>query len=165
MAISSTLQPVSAQVPTTAQALFVRYLLAVLIDLVVLCLFDEYSERVQVDTFTTALLAAILLQFLLKVTLVIEHRIADWFKTKPGALWRITRFLSAWLILFGSKFVILEAIVFAFGDGVQFFGALHGVVALIVVLIVMILAEEVVARTYRRLAGWGETPSGQGGAA
>lgn len=162
MAISSTLQPVSAQVPTTAQALFVRYLLAVLIDLVVLCLFDEYSEKVQIDGFTTALLAAVLLQFLLKITLVIEHRIAGWFKTKPGTMWRITRFLSAWLILFGSKFVILEAIVFAFGDGVQFFGVLHGVVTLIVVLIVMILAEEVVARTYRRLADWGETPTEEG---
>jgi len=159
MSISSTLQPVSARVPTTAQALFVRYLLAVLIDLVVLGLYDQYSAKVEIDTFTTMLLAAVLLQFLLKATLIIEHRVADWFKEKPGTAWRIARFLSAWLILFGSKFVILEAIVFAFGDDVQFFGALHGVITLIVVLIVMILAEELVARTYRRLAGWGETPT------
>ena len=152
MAFSSTLQPVSAQVPTTAQALFVRYVLAVLIDLVVLNLFDEYADNVQIDSFTISLLAAVLLQILLKLTLLLEHRIATWFKTKPGRIWTVTRFLTAWLILFGSKFVFLEAINIAFGDRVQFFGMLHGVVTLIVVLLVMILAEEAVARTYRWLA-------------
>ncbi len=154
MAFSSTMQPVSAQVPSTAQSLFVRYLLAVLIDLVVLGLFNEYSSKVEIDGFTTALLAAVLLQLLLKLTLVLEHKVAGWFKTRPGTAWKVGRFFAAWLILFGSKFVILEAIVFAFGNDVQFFGALHGVLTLIVVLIVMILAEELVARTYRRLADW-----------
>lgn len=158
MSISSTLQPVSTQTPSTAQALYVRYILAVLIDLVVLNLFDEYSENVAIASFTVSLFAAIVLQFLLKLTLVIEHRIAAWFKTRPGKLWRTARFLSAWLILFGSKFVILETINIAFGDSVQFFGRLHGVLTLIIVLIVMILAEEAVARTYRRLADW---PSGK----
>ena len=159
MSISSTLGPVSAEVPTTAQSLFVRYLLAVLIDLVVLNLFDEYSANVQIESFTVSLFAAILLQFLLKLTLVIEHKIGAWFKAKPGRAWTFARFFTAWLILFGSKFVILEAINIAFGDGVQFFGMLHGVVTLIVVLIVMILAEEVVARTYRRLSGWTDKES------
>jgi len=151
MGISSTLQPVSTQVPSTAQTLFVRYILAVLIDLVVLNLFNEYSKNVEIETFTISLLAAVLLQVLLKLTLVLEHRIAAWFKTRPGIFWTVARFLTAWLILFGSKFVILEAINIAFGDSVKFLGALHGVLTLIVVLIVMILAEEVVARIYRRL--------------
>ena len=161
MAFSSTLQPVTAQVPSTAQSLFVRYLLAVLIDLVVLNLFDEYSAKVQIESFTISLLAAALLQFLLKLTLVVEHRIAAWFKTRPGKAWTVARFLSAWLVLFGSKFVILEAIDIAFGDSVQFFGMLHGVLTLIVVLIVMLLAEELVARVYRRLSRWpeGDAPS------
>ena len=154
MAISSTLQPVSAEVPTAAQALFVRYVLAILIDLVVLNLFDEYSENVVVESFTISLWAAILLQLLLKLTLVLEHRVAAWFKRRPGTAWTVARFFAAWLILFGSKFVILEALNIAFGDELQFFGILHGVLTLIVVLIVMILAEEVVARTYRKLADW-----------
>ena len=151
MGISSTLQPVSTQVPSTAQTLFVRYILAVLIDLVVLNLFNEYSKNVEIETFTISLLAAVLLQVLLKLTLVLDPRIAAWFKTRPGTFWTVARFLTAWLILFGSKFVILEAINIAFGDSVKFLGALHGVLTLIVVLIVMILAEEVVARIYRRL--------------
>ncbi len=59
------------------------------------------------------------------------------------------RFFCAWLVLFGSKFVILEALSFALGGSVQFSGAFHGLVALIVM---MVVAEEAVARLYRRLA-------------
>ena len=62
------------------------------------------------------------------------------------------RFFCAWLVLFGSKFVILEALSFAFGDSVKFEGVLHGIVWLIVVVLTMVLVEEIVARIYRRLA-------------
>ena len=152
MSLSNDLQPVSAAAPTTAQSLYARYLVAILIDLAVLNLFDEYSENVVIESFTISLLAALLLQVLLRLTLWFEHVVAVWFKKKPGAFWTVSRFLAAWLILFGSKFVILGAIDIAFGDRVLFLGALHGVVTLIVVLIVMILAEEIVTRIYRRLA-------------
>lgn len=152
MSSESVFAPETAQIPTTRQTLFIRYLLAILIDLVVLGLFDEYSANVEIDTFTTALLAAVLLQILLKLTLNLEHRVAGYFKTKPGRQWKFARFFAAWLIMFGSKFVILEAIDMAFGDSVKFYGMLNGVLTLIVVLIVIVLAEEVVVRIYRRLA-------------
>ena len=61
------------------------------------------------------------------------------------------RWFSAWLVLFGSKFVILEAIAMAFGDQVYFGGVYHGIVTLIVVIIVMLIAEELVVRLYRKL--------------
>jgi len=58
----------------------------------------------------------------------------------------------AWLILFGSKFVILEALSLAFGDLVQFHGVLHGIVWLIIVVVTMVVVEELVVRLYRKLA-------------
>jgi hypothetical protein len=146
------LQPASALAPSNRQRLFVRYFTAILIDLTVLNLFDEYSENVEIDSFTVSLFAALLLQLLLKLTLAIEHRVADYFNAKQGGFAKFMRFLSAWLILFGSKFVILEAISFAFGDKVSFYGVLHGLITLIVVLVVMLLAEEIVVRFYRSLA-------------
>jgi hypothetical protein len=152
MSSESVFEPESALPLTNRQTLFIRYLLAILIDLVVLNLFDEYSANVEIESFTTLLFAAILLQILLKLTLNLEHRVAGYFKTKPGRQWKVARFFAAWLILFGSKFVILEAIDMAFGDSVKFYGMLNGVLTLIVVLIVMVLAEEVVARIYRKLA-------------
>jgi hypothetical protein len=143
--------PASAEGPTNRQRLFVRYFMAILIDLTVLNLFVEYSPHVAVDSFTISLLAAVLLQVLLKITIAIEHRVAAWFNTKPGAFARFMRFFTAWLILFGSKFVILEVLDVAFGDSLLFGGPLHGLVVLIVVIVVMLLAEEVVVRFYRRL--------------
>jgi len=134
-----------------SQKLFVRYLVAVLIDLTVLNLFDEFWGLVTVDPFSVSVLAAILLQVLLKATLILEHRVADYFIAKSGGLARFMRYFTAWLILFGSKFVMLGAIDFAFGDDVLFTGPVHGVVAFIVVVVVMLAAEEVAVRIYRRL--------------
>jgi hypothetical protein len=152
MVTEKNLEPASAQAPSTRQSLFVRYLLAILIDLTVLNLFEEYSANVTIDSFTTSLFAAVLLQVLLKLTMMLEHRVAAYFNARSGGVAKFMRFFCAWLILFGSKFVILEAIDFAFGDDVEFSGILHGVIPLIVVLITMVIAEEVVVRIYRRLA-------------
>jgi hypothetical protein len=146
------LLPATAAAPSDRQRLFLLFFVGVLIDLVVLCLFNEYSNKVYVDTFTTALLAAILLQVLLKATIVAEHRILAKFAGKTGAAWKSLKYFTAWLILFGSKFVILEALSFAFQKDVHFEGVLHGLVWLIIVVVTMVIAEELVARIFRRLA-------------
>jgi len=138
-------------IPSNRQRLFVRYLMATLIDLTVLNLFDEYWGYVTVASFTISIFAAILLQVLLKATLKLEHVVAGYFNAKSGGFAKGMRFLSAWLILFGSKFIMLGAINFAFGDEVLFTGPLHGVVAFIAVVIVMLAAEELITRLYRRL--------------
>ena len=140
------------EIPYTRQPLFVRYLMAILIDLTVLNLFDEYWELVTINSFTISILAAMILQVLLKVTLALEHRVALYFNSKTGAVAKFFRYLSAWLILFGSKFVMLGAIDFAFGDDVDFAGPLDGLVAFFVVVMVMLAAEEILVRFYRRLA-------------
>jgi uncharacterized protein (DUF2062 family) len=88
----------------------------------------------------------------LKLTIAIEHRVAAYFKARQGGFSRFMRYFSAWLLLFGSKFVILEAIAIAFGDNVYFGGPLHGLVILIVVIIAMLVAEEAIVQLYRRLA-------------
>ena len=136
---------------SSGQRLFVRYLLAVLIDLTILNLFDEFWALVSIDPFSVSVLAAVLLQVLLKATLVLEHKVAGYFNSKSGGFARFMRYFTAWLILFGSKFVMLGAIDFAFGDDVVFTGPLHGVVSFIVVVVVMLAAEEAAVRIYRRL--------------
>jgi hypothetical protein len=146
------LYPASVQEPTNKQRLFLRYFTAILIDLTVLNLFVEYSEYVVIDSFTISLLAALLLQVLLKLTIAAEHRVAAYFKARKGGFAKFMRYFSAWVLLFGSKFVILEALAIAFGDKVHFGGPIHGLVMLIVVLVVMLVAEEVIVRIYRRLA-------------
>lgn len=145
------LLPASAQTYSNNQRLFMRYFTAILIDLVVLELFVEYSSLVVIESFTISLLCAVVLQILLKLTIAVEHKVAEYFNAKTGAFNRFMRFFCAWLVLFGSKFVILEAIAFAFGKHVYFGGPFHGLIILIVVIVVMLVAEELVVRLYRRL--------------
>ena len=148
-----TLMPVSATgTHSDRQRLFLLYFVGALVDLVVLGLFDQYSDKVFVDTFTTMLLASVVLQLLLKATIAVEHKVAAYFKAKPGGFWKFMRFFCAWLVLFGSKFVILEALTLAFGEDVKFEGVLHGIVWLIIVVVTMVIAEEIVVRIYRKMA-------------
>ncbi len=83
--------------------------------------------------------------------MAIEHRVALFYKSRPGGRAKFMRIFSAWAILFGSKLVMLEAIDIAFGHRVAFNGAFHGVVAFVVVVIAMVIAEEAVARFVRVL--------------
>lgn len=142
----------SANAPSSNQQLFLRYFTAILLDLVVLNLFAEYWHLVTIESFTVSLLAAILLQMLLKMTLALEHRVGLYFNTKSGGLAKFLRVFCAWLILFLSKFVILFAIDFAFGDAITFGGPLHGVVVFIAVVVAILATEEMVVRFYRKLA-------------
>lgn len=134
------------------QLLFIKFILAVLVDLVVLGLFNEYWEYVVIDSFSIALIAALLLQILLKLTLIFEHKVAAYFNKKSGTLPKVMRFLSAWAILFFSKLIMLEAINQAFGDHVLFLGPFHGVIAFIVVVVAILVAEGVISKVYKSLA-------------
>ena len=144
--------PATYDPPTDRQRLFLRYYTGVLIDLTLLNLFAEYWSDVKVSSFTVSLLAAILLQFLLKLTIWVEHHVATWFKKHPGKLWTFMRYFGAWLVLFGSKFVILEALSVVFQGRVHFEGPFHGIIALIVVAIAMVVVEELIVRIYRKMA-------------
>ena len=143
--------PASAEMPSDRQRLFLRYFTGVLINLVVLNLFDEFTTKVEVHSFSVSLLAAVLLQALLKATIAVEHKVAVFFQSRPGGFNKFLRYFGAWFVLFVSKFVILEALAFAFGDSVRFEGAFHGLITLIIVVMAMIIAEELVVRLYRKI--------------
>ena len=137
---------------TQRQLLFLKYTLIVLIDLVVLGLFNQYWDLVFIETFTIAMFTAMLLQFLMQVAMKIEHMAADYFfGGKTGTRVKVMRGVSAWAIIFVSKLVILEAISLSFGDSVVFSGPMHGVVSFIVVVTGIIIAEQAVMWIYRSL--------------
>jgi hypothetical protein len=132
----------------TPQRLFVGYTLAVLVDLTVLNFYDEYWEFVNIESFTISFAAALLLQLLLKLSIASEHKLANYFKQKPGTAAKFYRGISTYIILVGSKFVMLEAINILFGDKVQFTGPLHGVVAFFAVVFTILISEIVVSKIY-----------------
>ena len=133
------------------QKIFNKYIVFILIDLTVLGFFNQYWEYVFIETFTIALLTAVLLQFLMQGALQIEHLAAHFFEKKMGITSKAFRGFSAWAIIFISKLVILEAINLFFGDSVVFSGPIHGVLAFIIVVIVMVIVEQSVGWIYRSL--------------
>ena len=128
--------------PTVRQRIFTRYLVAILVDLLVLNLFAEYWQRVEVSSFSVTLLAAVIMQLLLQATFVIEHVVAARFAGREGIQWQALRWISAWLILFLSKLIMLWSINLALGDSIRFLGPHHGVLAFITVIVAMVSAEE-----------------------
>ncbi len=93
-----------------------------------------------------------MLQILLQATLVIEHKIANYFESKSGLRAKILRLFSTWAVLFVSKLIILEAINRSFGDHIVFLGPIHGVVVFIVVVVAILLAEYLIMHIYKSLA-------------
>ena len=139
--------------PSPKQRAFLRYFTATLVDLVVLGLCAQFApDYVAVDSFTIMLLAAVLLQVLLKIALVVEHKVAAFFNARPGGFNKFMRVFAAWVVLFVSKFVILETVVLTFGDRVIFGGPLHGVVSLIAVVTVMLVVEAALVKFYRSMS-------------
>jgi hypothetical protein len=150
--MSSDKIPVTTEIPTRRQLIFFSWTKDVLIYVVVLNLFVEYVEKVVIDSFTISILTAILLKALLDVILGLEHRVAHFFEARPGKLSKFLRIMSTWVILFLSKFLILEVVDLVFGDHVEL-GKFVQVLSLVIALMV---AREVVQRIYMAL-GTGET--------
>jgi hypothetical protein len=134
------------------QQIFLKYLTFTLVDLTVLNFFAEYWDKVSISSFTISLFVAITLQLLLKLTLKLEHKISSYFTSSDSTLMKVSRIFSTWFILFTSKFVMLGVLQFLFGDAIIFSGALHGVVAFIVLVVVILAIEALIIRIYDRLA-------------
>ena len=131
---------------TARQAQFTSWTMYLLIDIVVLNLFVEFTDTIVIDSFYISVLTAILLRLLLGVTIYLEHRLSAYFATKTyRAAWAVGG-ICKFLVLFTSKFVILEVINFVFGDHVT----LGGFVEIVAVVVALIAAEFAYPNSFRR---------------
>ena len=119
----------------------------ILIAVVVLNLFVEYVHTVVIDSFSISLLTAVLLWLMLRVITRLERRVAAYFRRKEGALYRVLRYLSAWAILFVSKFVILEVVALVFAGR----AALGHFFEIVAIVLALIAAEALLRWIFRRL--------------
>jgi FlaA1/EpsC-like NDP-sugar epimerase len=134
--------PVALKPPTRRQLIFLSWTKDVLIYIIVLNLFVEYNPKIIIDSFTISIFTAILLKILLEIILKIEHKVSDVFKE-----YKVLRILLVWIILFGSKFLILEVVDLVFGEHVE----LGKFLDVIVLVIALIVAREIFQRIYLAL--------------
>ena len=102
---------------------------------VVLNLFIEYVPQVISETFTLSLLTAVLLKLVLEVVVFAKNKVKARYKEASTPAGKVVVAILLWVVLFGSKFVVLETVAFVFGDRVSL-GGFFSVTALIIVLIV-----------------------------
>ena len=119
---------------TPAQARFISWVSEVLVDVIVLNLFVEFVHTVVIDSFYISILTAVLLKLMVDAVKGVEQQVSAYLAARQGTAWRIGRFIAVWLVLFLSKFVILEAVNIVFGDHVEL-GSFIEIVALIVTML------------------------------
>jgi hypothetical protein len=94
----------------------------VFVYVVVLNLFVEYFPQVLSETFTLSLLTAVLLKGVLEVVLVAKNRVKARFRQASTPIAKVVAAGMLWAVLFGSKFLVLEAVNFVFGTRVRLGG-------------------------------------------
>jgi hypothetical protein len=132
---------------TARQRRFASFTTDVLIYVVVLNLFVEYADAIIIDSFTISVFTAVVLKVMLDIILVFEHRVSESFAKWDNPVSKPLRVLSVWLILFSSKFLILEVVDLIFGGHVE----LGGFLSVIVLVIVLMVARALFARMYEGL--------------
>jgi hypothetical protein len=126
---------------TKWQLVYVGWTLTLLAYVVVLNLWVEFNPSVVIDSFIISIATSVVLLLLLVIILGLEHRVKHWFAQREGAFFRVLGTVSTLLILFLSKFVILEVIDFIFGEHVELG---HFVDVLILVLLLIVAQKAMV---------------------
>ncbi|MFV1990619.1 MAG: hypothetical protein ACC652_07745 [Acidimicrobiales bacterium] len=132
---------------TEKQYQFASWTADVLVYIVVLNLFVEFVDAIIIESFWISILTAVLLKGLLDAVVGLEHRVGEFFELREGSTAKILRFGSQFLILFTSKFIILEIVNLVFGEVVE----LGNFLDVLVLIIGMMLARAIVKRIYLSL--------------
>ncbi|MFV2064585.1 MAG: hypothetical protein ACC726_13910 [Chloroflexota bacterium] len=132
---------------TRAQLVYVGWTMTLLAYVVVLNLWVEFNSAVVIDSFVISIFTAAVLLALLVLILGLERRVKSWFDTREGTIYRVVGTFSTLLILFLSKFVILEVIDIIFGEHVN----LGRFIDVLVLVLLLIVAQRSMAWVWKRL--------------
>jgi hypothetical protein len=132
-----------------------------LVYVVVLNLFIEYAPQVLSESFTLSLLTAVLLKVVLEAVVAVKDRVKGRLRRASTVPARVVAALGLWLLLAGSKFVVLGAVNLVFGDAVD----LGGFVSVTLLVVVLMLARSGVRRLLSGLSPGGAPGGAAGGAA
>lgn len=132
---------------TRKKQVFLDWTMDLLIYITILNLFAEYSSSIYFETFTISILTAVVLKALLVLIIDLEHSVTKYFKKKKGDIYKYLNIIIAFLILFLSKFVILEIIDILFREKVE----IEGFIPLVAMIIAMIATRKILDKIYKKL--------------
>ena len=121
----------------------------VFVYVVVLNLFVEYLPRVISETFTLSLLTAVLLKGVLEIVVAGKNRVKARFRQAATPIGKVVAAVLLWVVLFGSKFLVLETVGLVFGDRVS----LGGFFSVTLLILALLLSRAAVRRLLQGPAG------------
>jgi hypothetical protein len=129
--------------PTDAPRVAVTPLvLDYLVYVVVLNLFVQFVPSVITESFSVSLLTAALLLAVLQVVTMVKTPLKVRFKASSVGAGKVVVGLCLWLVLVGSKFVVLELVDLLFGDRVS----LGGFVSVTGLILALLFARDLARR-------------------
>ena len=137
---------------TRLQLTYVGWTMTLLAYIVVLNLWVEFNAKVVIDSFVISVFTAAVLLALVVAILGLEHRVKEWFAAREGRIYRVLGTVSTLLILFLSKFVILEVIDIIFGEHVE----LGSFVDVLLLVLILIISQKGMVAIWRALGDRGE---------
>jgi hypothetical protein len=147
---------VSDQVDDAGERLEPR-LTAAIVDVfayvVVLNLFVEYLPQVISETFTLSLLTAVLLKGVLEVVVAAKNWVKTRFREASTPMGKVVAALLIWVVLFGSKFLVLEAVGLLFRDRVSLGGFFSVTLLILALLLSRAAVRRLLATPYHRGQG------------
>ncbi|MEA1978532.1 MAG: hypothetical protein U9N80_11600 [Chloroflexota bacterium] len=132
---------------TEKQQRYVSWTSDVLVYIVVLNLFVEFVDAIIIDSFWISILTAVLLKALLDIVIRLEHRVGAFFDKLGGSFFKFLEITTKFLILFTSKFIILEVVDFVFGDHVE----LGHFIDILTLIIAMMATKAIMVKLYQSL--------------
>ena len=118
----------------------------VFVYIVVLNLFVEYLPTVLSETFTLSLLTAVLLKGVLEIVVAAKNRVKARFRQVSTPIGKVVAAVLLWVVLFGSKFLVLEVVDLVFGDRVS----LGGFFSVTLLILALLLSRAAVRRLLQR---------------
>ena len=134
-------EPAEAVPPDVAAAI-----VDIFVYVVVLNLFVEYLPQVISESFTLSLLTAVLLKGVLEVVVRVKNRVRTRFRQASTPAGKIIAGFLLWVVLFGSKFLVLETVNIVFGSRVS----LGGFFSVTLLIVALLLSRAAVRRLLRR---------------
>ena len=120
---------------------------------VVLNLFVEYLPRVISETFTLSLLTAVLLKGVLEVVVAGKDWVKARFREASTPTGKVVAAFMLWVVLFGSKFLVLEAVGLVFRDRVSLGGFFSVTLLILALLLSRAAVRGLLVRPYHRAQG------------
>ena len=134
---------------TGAQRYYADFMMDVFVYTVVLNLFVEYADSIVIDSFTVSLLTAIVMKGMIDGINLLVQRAKRYFEQKGGKAAHVLFALTAWVIMFGSKIVILLVVQLIFENDVDFGGFLN----VLILVAAMMAARRLSTAIFVRLGG------------